>query len=458
MIALVEGFEPDAVALAGFLASEGMVIRLAGPGEETQDGAGLRERGIEVVPFADLDTDPGPADVAYLDVWTPETAARVEHLRTQGTRLSCLADLLLERWPGPTIGITGTAGKTTTTAIVAHILRRAGIDVAVGCGARAGNLWPTGNLLGLLPRTPDERRDDAPALLLELTSSHLAFMRHSPSLAAVISFWPDHLELHGSLERYREAKETIVRYQRPGGILVVNDDDGSAEFANDSPADVVRFSLARPVRRGAYLDPDAGVVLVEGGREFPLGHLEERVPHPANAVAAAAIAVAAGAAPSAIAEGLATTELPPWRAEVIGTLAGARVIDDGMAATPTKAAATLARLPESSAILVAGGMESAGGDVVHATPEEIDLLERACDQAARRAHLVVLFGPAAARLAPLLRSRSVTATEVDDLEAAVAVAADAARRTPTGTILFSPMFPVTLDDRARFGEMIRRLS
>ena len=456
MIALVEGFEPDAVALAGLLASEGMVVRLAGHGEEPEGGASLRERGVEVEPCADLDTNPGPADVAYLDVWTPETAARVGHLRAQGTRLSCLADLLLERWPGPTIGITGTAGKTTTTAIVAHILRRAGIAAAVGRGARAGNLWPTGDLLGLLPKAPDEPRDDAQALLLELTSSHLAFMRHSPSLAAVISFWPDHLELHGGLERYRMAKQTIVRHQRPGDVVVVNEDDESASFANDTPADVVRVSLARPVRHGAYLDPRTGIVLAEGGRETPLGHLEERVPHPTNAVAAAAIALAVRVDPSAIAEGLTTAALPPWRAQAIGALAGARVIDDGMAATPTKAAATLARLPESSAILIAGGVERAGGDNVHASSEERDLLERACDEAARRARLVVLFGQAAGRLAPLLRARGVTITEVDDLVAAVAEAADAARRAPTGTILFSPMFPVALEDRARFSELIRQ--
>ena len=175
---------------------------------------------------ADLDEDPGAADVAYLDVWTPEVAPRVERLRSQGTRISCLGDLLLERWQGPTIGITGTAGKTTTTALVAAMLGASGIDVAVSAGARAGNLWPTADLLARL-----EAGDSAGTLLLELTSSHLAFMSTSPGLAAVVSFWPDHLELHGGLEGYRAAKETIVRHQRPGDTLVFNADDASASFA-----------------------------------------------------------------------------------------------------------------------------------------------------------------------------------------------------------------------------------
>jgi UDP-N-acetylmuramoylalanine--D-glutamate ligase len=452
VIALVEGFEPDAVALAAILAAEGVEVRLAGPGDGPADDLRPRAPGIRVETHSDLDADPGPADVAYLDVWTPEAAQRVERLAAQGTRLSCLADLLLERWPGRTIGITGTAGKTTTTALVAQILRCAGIDLAVGRGARAGNLWPTGDLLSLLPRAADA----AATLLLELTSSHLAFMRHSPQLAAVIGFWPDHLELHGGLDRYRAAKATIVRHQRPGDVLVVNDDDASAQFAQETPAEIVRFSLEHAVAHGAYLAAE-GIVLAENGRERHLGRLEQCTVHPANAVAAAAIARAAGAGREAIQQGIATAEVPPWRAQAVATLAGARVIDDGMAATPTKAAATLARLPEQSVVLIAGGSEHAGGDVVHAAAEEAQLLERACDEVARKARLVVLFGPAAARLDPSLKRRDVPTITVDDLPRAVAVAADGAGRTASEAILFAPMFPVTLDDRARFAELIRRL-
>jgi UDP-N-acetylmuramoylalanine--D-glutamate ligase len=111
---------------------------------------------------------------------------------------------VLERSPVPTIGVTGTAGKTTTVAFLAYLLRTAGSTVHTGTTARAGNLWPTAELL---PPPADG------VVLMELTSSHLCFTTHSPTIAVITCFWPDHLELHGSLERYRAAKEAIVRHQ-----------------------------------------------------------------------------------------------------------------------------------------------------------------------------------------------------------------------------------------------------
>ncbi len=429
MRVLIEGAGDDARALATLLEDEGDVVRLAGSEE-----------------LGEMDWQ---ADVAYLDPWTPETAPHAQRLRERGTRLSCLGDLLLERWEGPTVGITGTAGKTSTTALVAAILREAGIDVALSRGARAHNLWPTGDLLAEFVRPTTHR-----TLVLELTSSHLAFMRTSPRVAAVISFWPDHLELHGSLERYHAAKETIVRYQHAVDIAVLNLDDGSAAFAAATPAATAWISLRQPVERGAYLDPGRGLVIVEDRRETALGSVHERFPHPGNAVAAAAIASTAGAGPEAIGAALHTAAPAPWRAQPAGTLGGVPVIDDGMAATPTKTRATLVRQPDHSVLLIAGGLNNAGGTTVHSTPEEEELLDLACDEIARAARLVVLFGEAGTRLVERLGERQVEALLTPDLDAAVAAAAG--RTAGMALVLFSPLFPVSLDDRARFADLVAR--
>ncbi len=446
---LVEGFDSDALALGRFLAAEGHPVRIAGSGAAPPEERALVELGIAVEAHADLDRDPGAADIAYLDVWTPEVAPRVARLRAQGSRVSCLGDLLLERWRGPTIGITGTAGKTSTTALVAAFLGASGIETAVSAGARAGNLWPTADLVGRL-----EAGDAGGTLLLELTSSHLAFMSTSPGLAAVVSFWPDHLELHGGLDGYRAAKETIVRYQGAGDLLVFNADDASASFARAAPGGLVAFSRRAPVERGAYLEPDGGLALVDGGETTLLGALPDVAPHPANIVAAAAIARAAGADPQAVAWGIADASAPlPYRAAPAGTVGGVAVIDDGMAATPGKAAAALAAHPDRSVVLIAGGLLELGAGPVHAMPEERALLAAALDEAARAARLVVLFGPAADRLEPMLQERGVRTLRAEGLDEAVRIAAT--NLDGAAAWLFSPIFPISLEDRMRFADLTR---
>ena len=157
--------------------------------------------GVDVREHADLDREPGEHDEAFLDVWTPEVAPRVARLRAAGAASAASATSCSNERAVPTIGVTGTAGKTTTAAFLVQLLRKAGVEVHASTTARAGNLWPTAELLAV---------PDAGVVVLELTSSHLCFTTHSPSIAVITCFWPDHLELHGSLERYRAAKEAIV--------------------------------------------------------------------------------------------------------------------------------------------------------------------------------------------------------------------------------------------------------
>jgi len=451
MNVLVEGFGPDARAVARFLAGEGATVRVADGSHHVEDTARLRDLGITVETGVDLDRNPGPADVAYLDVWTPEIAPRVQRLRAQGTRISSIGDLLLERWPGPTVGITGTAGKTTTTSLVASILRAGGSDVAVSAGARAGNLWPTGDLLDML--VGDAETSDR-VLLLELTSSHLAFMHSSPAIAAIVSFWPDHLELHGDLESYRAAKGTIAAHQHADDTLVLNADDDSRGFAPGAQCPILEFSCQRRLRHGAYRSGSELVLAGFSDDEIRVGVPLDGATHPGNLVAAAAIAAAAGASPSEIAAGITNSSPLPYRGRPVGTIRGIPVVDDGMAATPAKARALLMGYADRSIILIAGGTGEAGGGSVHSAPAEIELLEQACDEIARAARVVVVFGPAGIRLASMLAERGVRLVATDTLEVAVATAAQVG--DGEGAIVFSPLFPVALEDRVGFEALVTR--
>ena len=139
-----------------------------------------------------------------------------------------------------------------------------------------------------------------------------------------------------------------------------------------------------------------------------------------DVLVALATAVAAGASPAALHRGFAQLDLPAYRNRpvVLTPGEGPLVIDDGMAATPSKTAAALAAYPDYSVVLIAGGVDDLGAGPVHATPEEQELLERACDAVARSTRFVVLFGPAADRLEPLLAVRRVRLARAGGLEEA----------------------------------------
>jgi UDP-N-acetylmuramoylalanine--D-glutamate ligase len=426
--ALVEGFSRDALAVARLLATEGRQVRLAGTGPAPAQALALRELGVVVDGHADLDAAAAAAETVYFDVWTPEVAPRVARARAAGARISCLADLLLERARLRTIGVTGTAGKTSTTHLLVHLLSSAGVPVVASTASPSANLWPDEEYLSQLADAPPDA-----LLVVELTSSHLAFMSRSPEIAVVTCFWPDHLELHGSLGRYREAKETIACHQREGDAIVLDPRDESVRpFLERTPARLHPVvPLPFPPPRGlAFAGRRAG-----------------------NVLAACAAAAAAGVSPSALEAGLRDPPLPPFRARVVGRIGTLTVVDDGMAATPGKARATLESFPDHSVVLVCGGVHEPVWGAVHASPEETTELDRACDAAARAAREVVVFGPAALRLVPLLSARGVSVDVVDDLGEAVGVALHGAHGADA--LVLSPMFPLTAAERARASALLR---
>ena len=439
---LVEGFEPDAISLARLLAREGRRVMLAGVGPAPQLALALRSSGVEVRAHADLDGDPGHHEEAFLDVWTPEVAPRVVRLRESGCVVRCLGDLVLERSTVPTIGVTGTAGKTTTAAFLAFVLRSAGVAVHTSTTARAANLWPTAELL---PPPEDG------VLLMELTSSHLCYTTRSPTVAVITCFWPDHLELHGSLERYRAAKQAIVRHQTEDDVVVVNEADADAAgIASVSPARRVGFSARGEVALGAFVR-GREIVLRDGKTERSF-----RIPPRLDAPRLQALlaAVATAQAVGALPEKLRPPEPPPFRATPVGRLGMTELIDDGMAATPAKTAAALRGHAPGSVVLVAGGELESAGLPVHASPEEHELLEEACAEARRVARLVVLFGPAAKRLAPYFdRAHTLRAQSLDE---AIAVASSHAGDAEV--LVVSPMFPLPLADRERISTTLGALA
>lgn len=388
-----------------------------------------------------------PEDVRLLSPWTPLPAA----VGRDPAGSSGAGDLLLRFSPVPVLGVTGTAGKSTTARLAEAMLRASGVEVLTADDAPADNAWPTARLLErvLAARPPAW-------CVAELTSNHLALCTTSPHIACVTNLWPDHADQHGGLAAYVAAKRRIVAFQGADDwVVALADDEGAAELVAGAAARAAPVTL-----RGPAGDPGGGVesgrlVVRLDGEAHDLGPAASLPAAPAAAAGllAATCALLAGATPSAIERTLAGWHGLALRRERIGEVAGSAVIRDALAATPAKAAAGLALHDDASVVLIAGGSDDLGGGPLAATPEEGALLERAAAEAARACVHACLFGPAAARLAPAFAAAGVASVTA---HATLAGAARDARAhaAPGRTLLFAPFFPTTPQERAELPALL----
>jgi UDP-N-acetylmuramoylalanine--D-glutamate ligase len=239
------------------------------------------------------------------------------------------------------VAITGTNGKTTVTTLVTAILQASGRGAVA-----AGNIG--------LPLI-EAIATGAEVAVVEVSSFQLQFTEtFRPEVGCWLNLAPDHLDWHPSLAHYRDAKARIWANQGPGDTAVINADDPIVTAVArriDDRVRLVTFSHAL----------DADFCIVGGHLAGPDGQalisvddLPRSLPHDrANALAAAAVALSAGATPEGCRNGLARTQLLPHRVSLVGESGGVRWYDDSKATTPASVLAAVAGFP--SVILIAGG-------------------------------------------------------------------------------------------------------
>jgi UDP-N-acetylmuramoylalanine--D-glutamate ligase len=297
--------------------------------------------------------------------------------------------------PHKVVGITGTNGKSTTTALVHHLLVAAGRPALM-----AGNI-------GL----PILAQDPLPAggtYVLELSSYQLD-ITHSLDcdVAVLLNLTPDHLERHGDMADYAAAKARLFEMQGRGGVAIVNAAaDAAWSFTAGSPASVRNIESVDLVGQAEW-------PALQGPHNFE------------NARAAVAVAAALGLTAAEIAAGLASYPGLAHRMEPIATIAGVRWINDSKATNPDSTAPALAAYPDTH--WIAGGRPKLDA---HGRPDLSALLPHLGQVCA--AYLIGEAAPAfAAALAPHLPVM-LSGT----LDAAVRAATAAAR--PGETVLLSP--------------------
>lgn len=434
--------DQDGAALAVALAARGADVVLADPAPVVDAPPGCR---LEPDPLRAVER----ADLLMADCWTGETAPHVVRARDRGIPVGSLADLVLHEAPCPVVGVTGTAGKTMTTRLIAHLAAAAGLAVHVPPTGRAENAWPSADTLALLADGP------APDLIvLELTSTHLAYVATSPRHAVVTTLWPDHVELHGGEGRYIAAKQRILSRQPADATAVLP--LGETRIAAKPGVRATRFSGAAPVPGGVGVR-DGVLEDATGDAMRALADLERLPLAPylwGNVAAALACVRSSLLLDVDPGDALAAFAQPAWRGEEIARIRGTAVLHNGMAATPAKATAFLHGVRDGSTTLILGGLVASSAGEVHASAAEQRMLRDACVEAARAASRAVLVGPAAARLAPLLAAAGLDRVDVGpDLHWAVG---EALRDCGTAeAIAWVPMYPVALADREAFSDLVR---
>jgi UDP-N-acetylmuramoylalanine--D-glutamate ligase len=308
-------------------------------------------------------------------------------------------------------GITGTNGKSTTTALLAHIVETAGLPMAAG-----GNLGIASLALPLLP-------DDG-IYVLEMSSymlERIASLRFD--VAAMLNLSPDHIDRHGDMAGYARAKRAIFARQTGADTAVLGDDDADsrAMAATIAPAKVVRISAdhrADVWADGALLRDAASVICdLHDAIALPGWHNAQ------NAATAAAMALALGIPRTAIARGIATYPGLAHRQEQVGTRGGILFVNDSKATNADSTARALACYDR--VVWIAGGMAKAGG-IVPLAPFF-----------PRIAH-AFLIGRDAPAFATTLAEHGVAHTQVETLERAVPAAWQAARKLGVPVVLLSP--------------------
>ena len=283
------------------------------------------------------------ADVIFRTPGLRPDVPQIERAVAAGAKLTSEMEAFLDLCPCRMIAVTGSDGKTTTTTIIAGLLKAAGYRTFVG-----GNIGHP-----LLCQVDDIRPDDM--VVLELSSFQLMTVRQSPSIAVITNLAPNHLDVHKDMDEYVNAKRNIFAYQDSGDRLVLNaDNEITAGFAAQSRGTVTLFSRKKVVEGGVYLRDKTVIcagrpVLTTDDILLPgLHHLENYM---------AAIAAVDGLVPNEVIREYARTfGGVAHRIELVRELDGVRYYNDSIASSPSRTIAGL-RSFQQKVILIAGGYD-----------------------------------------------------------------------------------------------------
>jgi len=393
--ALIVGAARSGIALATHLTLTGEDVRVVDrkPASELREAIAQMPAGVDFRLGDDESDALEGVDVVYASPGVPWDSQLLNDARTRGVKVSSEIDLFLKLCRGTVVGITGTNGKTTTTALTGVVLAAGNRPVLVG-----GNIGDT-----VLDRVDEITPEHW--VVLELSSFQLESVDW-PRLhvGVILNLTPDHLDRHGTFERYVDLKARAIEFAGPDDFAVLNGRD-----------EVVRGLAARTRAKVAWFDQHQPIPPMP----LPGQHNME------NALAAAAVGRIAGLSDETINGAIRSFKGVEHRLELVGEWAGVRWFNDSKATNPDAGRVALRAFPGAPVVLIAGGYGS-----------DFDLKGWVADVLANT-EAVVLIGASADLLQEALRDHPKV-VRASSLEEAVGTAANLSRLG--GVVLLSPAY------------------
>ncbi|OGZ00794.1 MAG: UDP-N-acetylmuramoylalanine--D-glutamate ligase [Candidatus Liptonbacteria bacterium RIFCSPLOWO2_01_FULL_45_15] len=393
-------------------------------------------------------------DVIFRSPGIPYFLPEIQKAKKQGVKISSATNLFFERYPGKIVGITGTKGKGTTATLLYKILGAAGKDVFL-----AGNIGkPSLDLLSntqinadshAQPRLDGESRRadkrryknisenqrsnqrESVYIILELSSFQLQDLKKSPSIAAVLDIFPDHLDAHKNLKEYYDAKANIARYQKSGDkIFFFKNNNLSRHVASKSKGKKIS------VNEKSFKLFSQDDLLIKGAHNFK------------NAVMAAIVAKSLGVSEKIILETAKKFKGLHYRTQLIKKIRGVSYYNDSASTNPFSTIAALKSFSQP-VILICGGAS-----------KNTDF-KKFGGEAGKMAKKIILFGQNKKEMRKTIKTSSKIKM-AGTLNEAVKIAFSLS--SPGDVVLFSPastsfdMFDNYIDRGRAFDKIIKALN
>ena len=379
----------------------------------TTELAELSDLNIEFVLGSHPDSLLDGTDLVAISGSVPANAPFVRKARERGIVVTNDSAEFLARSPVPVIGITGSAGKSTTTSLLGEMGKASGVPTWVG-----GNLG-----FPLIEKLSGMAAGDI--VVQELSSFQLEIWTCSPHIAAILNITPNHLDRHRTMDAYTDAKANILRHQALDSIAVLPN-EGLEHLYSLVQGRLRTFSMMQEVADGAFVR-DGQIWIRTPHREYVVCDLDEiqlRGDHNIlNVLAASVLADSAEIPIAAMRQAIQSFTGIAHRLELVATIDGVEYINDSIATAPERTIAALKAIKQPLILLIGGRDKDLEWQPL------VELAQTQCKA-------VLLFGELATMVAPMLEQTAILSESFGTMTEAVVRAQMLAERGDV--VLLSP--------------------